>query len=108
MILKRAVDSGAWVLRATRMPVQTGFENLETGISIDEIARVFDVTLEENGELIQYAEAAGNELPRSPVDTVENCAEFGAMNWVDGFNKGNASVKVGAKVGMGVAILGCG
>jgi uncharacterized protein (DUF433 family) len=36
--------SGAWVFRGTRMPVQTVFENLEAGLSIEEITEVFDVT----------------------------------------------------------------
>ena len=27
--------SGAWVFRGTRMPVQTVFENLEAGMSVD-------------------------------------------------------------------------
>lgn len=34
--------SGAWVLRGTRMPVATIFENLEAGASIDDILRWFD------------------------------------------------------------------
>ncbi len=34
--------SGAWVLRGTRMPVATIFENLEAGASIDGILRWFD------------------------------------------------------------------
>jgi uncharacterized protein (DUF433 family) len=29
--------SGAWVLKGTRMPVATIFENLETGASIDDV-----------------------------------------------------------------------
>jgi uncharacterized protein (DUF433 family) len=39
--------SGAWVFRGTRMPVQTVFENLEAGLSIEEITEVFDVSPEE-------------------------------------------------------------
>ena len=39
--------SGAWVFKGTRMPVQTVFENLEAGMSVDEITEVFDVTREE-------------------------------------------------------------
>jgi len=35
---------GAWVFKGTRMPVQTVFENLEAGMSVDEITEVFDVT----------------------------------------------------------------
>jgi len=29
--------SGAWVLRGTRMPVATIFENLEAGASVDDV-----------------------------------------------------------------------
>jgi uncharacterized protein (DUF433 family) len=32
--------SGAWVSRGTRMPVQCVFENLEAGMSLEEIAEV--------------------------------------------------------------------
>ena len=34
--------SGAWVLRGTRMPVATIFENLEAGASLDDILKWFD------------------------------------------------------------------
>jgi uncharacterized protein (DUF433 family) len=34
--------SGAWVLRNTRMPVATIFENLEAGASIDDILEWYD------------------------------------------------------------------
>jgi uncharacterized protein (DUF433 family) len=34
--------SGAWVLRGTRMPVATIFENLEAGASLDDIMAWFD------------------------------------------------------------------
>ena len=49
--------SGAWVFKGTRMPVQSVFENLEAGMSIDEIVEVFDVTAEEvlvNADLAMY------------------------------------------------------
>jgi uncharacterized protein (DUF433 family) len=36
--------SGAWVLRGTRTPVQVLFENLEAGMSIDEVIEQFPVT----------------------------------------------------------------
>ena len=36
--------SGAWVFRGTRMPVAAIFENLEDGMSIEEIMEQFDVT----------------------------------------------------------------
>ena len=34
--------SGAWVLRGTRMPVATIFQNLEAGASLDDIMDWFD------------------------------------------------------------------
>ena len=35
--------SGAWVFRGTRIPVSAVFENLEDGLTIDEITRMFDI-----------------------------------------------------------------
>ena len=46
--------SGAWVFRGTRMPVQTILENLEAGMSVDEITEVFDVT-EEVKAVLRFA-----------------------------------------------------
>jgi uncharacterized protein (DUF433 family) len=34
--------SGAWVLRGTRMPVATIFDNLEAGASVDDLVRWYD------------------------------------------------------------------
>jgi uncharacterized protein (DUF433 family) len=34
--------SGAWVLRGTRMPVATVFENLEAGASLDDLMSWYD------------------------------------------------------------------
>lgn len=34
--------SGAWVFRGTRIPVAVVFENLEDGLTIDEIAGMFE------------------------------------------------------------------
>ena len=36
--------SGAWVFRGTRLPVATVFENLEDGMTIEEVMEQFDVT----------------------------------------------------------------
>lgn len=33
---------GAWVFRGTRIPVSAVFENLEDGLTIDEIVQMFD------------------------------------------------------------------
>jgi uncharacterized protein (DUF433 family) len=47
--------SGAWVFRGTRMPVATVFENLEDGLSIDEIIEQFDVTREQIAAVLEFA-----------------------------------------------------
>jgi len=47
--------SGAWVLKGTRMPVQTIFENLEAGLSVKEITEVFDVTEREVRAVLHVA-----------------------------------------------------
>ena len=55
--------SGAWVFRGTRMPVQTVFENLEAGMSIDEITDVFDVTPEEVKAVLHFATQSLEKAP---------------------------------------------
>ena len=55
--------SGAWVFRGTRMPVQTVFENLEAGMSVDEITEVFDVTAEEVRAAIHFASQSLAKAP---------------------------------------------
>jgi uncharacterized protein (DUF433 family) len=47
--------SGAWVFKGTRMPVQTVFENLEAGLSVEEISEVFDVTPDEVRAVLHFA-----------------------------------------------------
>jgi len=42
------------------MPVQTVFENLEAGMSIDEITKVFDVTAEEVRAVLHFASESLN------------------------------------------------
>jgi uncharacterized protein (DUF433 family) len=56
--------SGAWVFRGTRMPVQAVFENLEAGMSLEEITEVFDVTPEEVRAVLRFARES---LAKAPV-----------------------------------------
>ncbi|MBV9301831.1 MAG: DUF433 domain-containing protein [Acidobacteriaceae bacterium] len=55
--------SGAWVLRGTRMPVQTIIENLEAGLSIDEITQVFDVTADEVRAVLHFVNQSLEKEP---------------------------------------------
>ena len=47
--------SGAWVFRESRMPVKLVFENLEDGMTIDEIIEQYDVTREQVKAVIDFA-----------------------------------------------------
>jgi uncharacterized protein (DUF433 family) len=47
--------SGAWVFRGTRMPVATVFENLEDGMTIDELIEQFPVTREQVKAVLEFA-----------------------------------------------------
>jgi uncharacterized protein (DUF433 family) len=47
--------SGAWVFRGTRMPVATVFENLEDGLTIDEIIEQLDVTRQQVTAVLEFA-----------------------------------------------------
>ncbi len=55
--------SGAWVLKGTRMPVQTIFENLEAGLSVKEITEVFDVTEQEVRAVLHFAAQSLDKAP---------------------------------------------
>ena len=55
--------SGAWVLKGTRMPVQTIFENLEAGLSVKEITEVFDVTEAEVKAVLHFATQSLEKTP---------------------------------------------
>jgi uncharacterized protein (DUF433 family) len=51
----RGKVSGAWVFRGTRMPVATVFENLEDGMTIEEVVEQFDVTAEQVKAVVEFA-----------------------------------------------------
>lgn len=57
--------SGAWVFRGTRLPVATVFENLEDGLSVEEIMEQFDVTREQINAVLDFA-ARSLEAPVRP------------------------------------------
>ncbi len=46
--------SGAWVLKGTRTPVKVLFENLEAGLTIDEVIEQFPVTREQIDRLMAF------------------------------------------------------
>lgn len=57
--------SGAWVFRGTRLPVATIFQNLEDGLTIEEIMEQFDVTRDQINAVFDFA-ARSLETPVRP------------------------------------------
>jgi uncharacterized protein (DUF433 family) len=47
--------SGAWVFKGTRTPVAIVFENLEDGMTIDEVIQQFPVTREQVKAVLEFA-----------------------------------------------------
>ena len=47
--------SGAWVFKGTRTPVAIVFENLEDGMTIDEVLEQFPVTREQVRTVLEFA-----------------------------------------------------
>lgn len=48
--------SGAWVFRGTRIPVSAVFENLEDGLTVDELVALYDgLTREEVKAVLGFA-----------------------------------------------------
>jgi uncharacterized protein (DUF433 family) len=57
--------SGAWGFKDTRMPVATVFENLEAGLSLEEVMEEFYVTREQINAVLHFA-AKSWQLPSRP------------------------------------------
>ena len=55
--------SGAWVFRNSRTPVKLVFENLEDGMTIDEIIEQYPVSREEIKAVLGFA---ANSLDKDP------------------------------------------
>ena len=66
--------SGAWVFRATRMPVSAVFENLKAGASIEEIIDQFDITRGQINAVLEFSASSLDPIPptipaaNAPVD----------------------------------------
>jgi len=55
--------SGAWVLKGTRTPVKVLFENLEVGMSIEEVIEQFPVSREEIDRLMAFVARSLDKAP---------------------------------------------
>ena len=47
--------SGAWVFKGTRTPVAIVFDNLEDGLTIDEVVQQFPLTREQIKAVLEFA-----------------------------------------------------
>jgi len=55
--------SGSWVFRETRIPVAAVFENLEDGLTIDEVAALYDGLTREQVKAVLEFTAHSLETP---------------------------------------------
>ena len=55
--------SGAWTFRNSRTPVQVLFENLEDGMTIDEIIEQYPVTRDEINAVLEFAARSLDKAP---------------------------------------------
>jgi uncharacterized protein (DUF433 family) len=57
--------SGAWTFRNSRTPVKLVFENLEDGMTIDEIIEQYPVSREEIQAVLDFAAHSLDQSPNS-------------------------------------------
>ena len=57
--------SGAWVFKGTRMPVAAVFENLEDGLTIDELLELYDGLTREQVQAVLEFTAQSLQAPSS-------------------------------------------
>ena len=55
--------SGAWVFQGTRIPVSAVFENLEDGLTIEEIVQMFDGLKPEQAKAVLEFAAQSVSMP---------------------------------------------
>ncbi len=65
--------SGAWVFKDTRMPVAAVFENLEAGLSVEEVMEEFAVTRDQVNAVLHFAaQSLAPPMPRPTHATPAN------------------------------------
>jgi uncharacterized protein (DUF433 family) len=55
--------SGAWAFKDTRMPVAIVFENLEAGLTVEEVMEEFSVTREQINAVLHFAAKSLRAFP---------------------------------------------
>ena len=59
--------SGAWVFKGTRTPVSIVFENLQDGLSMDELMEQYPLTREQIVAALEFAAQSLNESPAMAI-----------------------------------------
>jgi uncharacterized protein (DUF433 family) len=62
--------SGAWVFKNTRTPVSIVFENLEDGLTIDELVEQFPVTRDQIKAVLEFAARSLDEPVTADADSL--------------------------------------
>jgi len=68
--------SGAWVFKGTRLPVATVFENLEDGLTIEEVMEQFAATREQINAVLEFAARSLDVPPSAPTQTPADARSF--------------------------------
>jgi uncharacterized protein (DUF433 family) len=68
--------SGAWVFKGTRLPVATVFENLEDGLTIEEVMEQFAATREQINAVLEFAARSLDMPPSAPTHAPANARSF--------------------------------
>lgn len=63
--------SGAWVLRDTRMPIAVIFENLEYGLSIDEIIENYGMSRDQIQSMFNFAARSAASPRVNPAQAID-------------------------------------
>jgi uncharacterized protein (DUF433 family) len=66
--------SGAWVFKDTRMPVATVFQNLEAGLTVEEVMKEFSVTREQINAVLHFAARSSSLTTERPGASLDGCA----------------------------------
>jgi uncharacterized protein (DUF433 family) len=66
--------SGAWVFKDTRMPVATVFENLEAGLTVEEVMEEFAVTRTDQRGVAFCGAKFRNAIPSSGAFNASGCS----------------------------------
>lgn len=76
--------SGVWVFKGTRTPAAVVFENLQDGMTIDEVVEQFPVTREQVRAVLEFAAGVSTRRCTAVLfDNAERCRGFLPTQTID-------------------------